>query len=451
MAKLSAVSLFTRLYISIALAVLISATITFVIIDDYFIQNDIEEFVKHTDSVYEDLLIKFESSSNKQRKSISSYKYSSEEFETQWLTISENLKCDRCEYIGSVNTVQVYSSDIYEFIAVYTLDKFESKLVIKFTDTERDEDQQPKIIANYDLDDLAPFILLFTVLTSIGFAIYWPVRAIQKQINQLIETQKDFGSGNMKARSNHKLTKPLNKLADSFNTMADSITNTVNENQIFAQAVPHEVRTPLSRIQLATGLLRQNCDDDFHKELLHNIDTYIDDIDELISQIVEFSKLNTVSSDEDFDYYQTINFVAFTHSRIKALKPNNNLNFELNVDDSLEITTNPVYLRLLIDNLIKNAMTYAKHEIVISLKKNKHGLITFSVEDDGPGIPNQEYKTIFMPFSRLDKSRSRKTGGLGLGLSITKAACKKMNSEITVKNNHIGGAKFTCIFYKQAY
>jgi len=309
MAKLSAVSLFTRLYISIALAVLISATITFVIIDDYFIQNDIEEFVKHTDSVYEDLLIKFESSSNKQKKSISSYKYSSEEFETQWLTISENLKCDRCEYIGSVNTVQVYSSDIYEFIAVYTLDKFESKLVIKFTDTERDEDQQPKIIANYDLDDLAPFILLFTVLSSIGFAIYWPVRAIQKQINQLIETQKDFGSGNMKARSNHKLTKPLNKLADSFNTMADSITNTVNENQIFAQAVPHEVRTPLSRIQLATGLLRQNCDDDFHKELLHNIDTYIDDIDELISQIVEFSKLNTVSSDEDFDYYQTINFV----------------------------------------------------------------------------------------------------------------------------------------------
>ena len=272
-----------------------------------------------------------------------------------------------CEHIGSVGSVEVYSSEVYEFIAVYTVDK--SKLVIKFADTELDKDQQPKIIANYDLDDLAPFILLFTVLTSIGFTIYWPVRTIQKQINSLIETQQDFGSGNMKVRSNHQLTKPLNKLADSFNTMADSITNTLNENQIFAQAVPHEVRTPLSRIQLATGLLRQKCEDDFQKELLHNIDTYIDDIDELISQIVSFSKLNDKSNEEDYDYYQSINFVAFTHSRIKALKPNNNLSFELNVDDSLEITTNPVYLRLLIDNLIKNAMAYAHSEIIISLKK----------------------------------------------------------------------------------
>jgi len=446
MVKLSTVSLFTRLYICIALGVVISATITFVIIDDYFIQNDIEEFVKHTDSVYEDLLLEFESSANKQNQSISSYEYSSDEIEVLWLPLSENFECTACDYIGSVDLVKVYTSDVYEFIAVYTLDKFESKLVIKFTDTESDEDQQPKIIANYDLDDLAPFILLFTVLTSIGFTIYWPVRTIQKQINLLIETQKDFGSGNMKVRSNHKLTKPLNKLADSFNTMADSITNTVNENQIFAQAVPHEVRTPLSRIQLATGLLSQNCDDDVQKELLHNIDTYIDDIDELISQIVAFSKLNDKNNEEDYDYYQSINFVAFIHSRIKALKPSRKLNIELIADDSTEITTNPIYMRLLIDNLIKNAMAYAQSEIIISIKKCE-GSIIFCVEDDGPGIPSQEYKTIFMPFSRLDKSRSRKTGGLGLGLSITKAACNKMNGDISVINNHIGGAKFKCTFH----
>lgn len=449
MVKLSSVSLFTRLYISIALAVIFSATITFVIIDYYFIQNDIEEFVNHTDEIYQDLLRDYESSIDKESLSITSYQFDSEEITIQWQPLKTEFKCLQCEHIGSVGTVEVYTSDVHEFIAVYTLDRFKSKLVIKFSDNKNDADHQPKIIANYDLDDLAPFILLFTVLTSIGFTIYWPVRSMQKQINQLIETQKDFGYGNMKVRSNHKLTKPLNKLADSFNTMADSITNTVNENQIFAQAVPHEVRTPLSRIQLATGLLRQNSENDFQRDLLHNIDTYIDDIDELISQIVEFSKLNNVTRDEDYDYYQTINFVAFIHSRIKALKPNKKLDFSLNVDDKIEITTNPVYLRLLIDNLVKNAMAYAKHEIIISLKLNNNGSTIFSVEDDGPGIPNQDYKTIFMPFSRLDKSRSRKTGGLGLGLAISKAACKKMNGDISVINNHIGGAKFTCTLTKK--
>ena len=104
-------------------------------------------------------------------------------------------------------------------------------------------------------------------------------------------------------------------------------------------------------------------------------------------------------------------------------------------------------MRLLIDNLIKNAMVYANNEIIISINSFEN-VITFCVEDDGPGIPNQDYKTIFMPFSRLDKSRSRKTGGLGLGLSISKAACKKMNGDISVINNHIGGAKFTCTLNK---
>ncbi|WP_042144523.1 MULTISPECIES: HAMP domain-containing sensor histidine kinase [unclassified Pseudoalteromonas] len=447
MVNMSRVSLFTRLYISIAMAVVISATVTFIVIDDYFIQSDIEEFVKHTDSVYQDLLSAFEAAPNKENQSLSNYQYNSQEIEVHWLPLSEDFACTTCEYLGSVDSVLIYTSDMYEFIAVYTLEEY--KLIIKFIDNENDADHQPKIIANYDLDDLAPFILLFTVLTSIGFTIYWPVRSMQKQINQLIQTQKDFGDGNMKVRSNHKLTKPLNKLADSFNTMADSITDTVNENQIFAQAVPHEVRTPLSRIQLATGLLRQNSANYFQHDLLHNIDTYIDDIDELISQMVEFSKLNNVTRDEDYDYYQTINFVAFIHSRVKVLKPNKKLDFSLNVDDNLEITTNPVYLRLLIDNLVKNAMAYAKYEIIISLKLNNNGSTIFSVEDDGPGIPNQDYKTIFIPFSRLDKSRSRKTGGLGLGLAISKAACKKMNGDISVINNHIGGAKFTCILTKK--
>ena len=447
MVKLSTVSLFTRLYISIAMAVVISATVTFIVIDDYFIQSDIEEFVKNTDSVYQDLLSAFEAAPNKENQRLSNYQYDSQEIEVHWLPLSEDFACITCEYLGSVDSVLIYTSDMYEFIAVYTLEEY--KLIIKFIDNENDADHQPKIIANYDLDDLAPFILLFTVLTSIGFTIYWPVRSMQKQINQLIQTQKDFGDGNMKVRSNHKLTKPLNKLADSFNTMADSITDTVNENQIFAQAVPHEVRTPLSRIQLATGLLRQNSANYFQHDLLHNIDTYIDDIDELISQMVEFSKLNNVTRDEDYDYYQTINFVAFIHSRVKVLKPNKKLDFSLNVDDNLEITTNPVYLRLLIDNLVKNAMAYAKHEIIISLKLNNNGSTIFSVEDDGPGIPNQDYKTIFIPFSRLDKSRSRKTGGLGLGLAISKAACKKMNGDISVINNHIGGAKFTCTLTKK--
>ena len=113
---------------------------------------------------------------------------------------------------------------------------------------------------------------------------------------------------------------------------------------------------------------------------------------------------------------------------------------------SLDITTNPVYLRLLVDNLLKNACIHANTQITISVSTIK-GQLELAIEDDGDGIPKESFDTIFMPFSRLDVSRSRKTGGLGLGLAISKAACKRMNSELIVENSQTGGAKFTCRFF----
>ncbi|MDP2561525.1 ATP-binding protein [Psychrobium sp. 1_MG-2023] len=64
------------------------------------------------------------------------------------------------------------------------------------------------------------------------------------------------------------------------------------------------------------------------------------------------------------------------------------------------------------------------------------------VSDDGQGIDPKDYQTVFIPFTRLDKSRSRKTGGLGVGLAITKGACKKIKAEISISQSHLGGARF---------
>jgi len=75
-----------------------------------------------------------------------------------------------------------------------------------------------------------------------------------------------------------------------------------------------------------------------------------------------------------------------------------------------------------------------------------NGHIELSVADDGDGIPEEFLETIFVPFYRLDVSRSRKTGGLGLGLAISKAACTRMDCKITVENIPTAGAKFTCRF-----
>lgn len=453
MIKLPQLSLFARLYLNIAVAVIISATITFLIIDEMLEQNEIDEFVLYSDYIYSDLLDNGELSPLVRQKS-SQPKKLIELLSVSWQLIPMDQRaCNKCAFIGRSKNVDVYLNKYDQFIAVYTLSRLDAWLVIMEEHTVIQSDGTGLEIAKDlpirnsrpDVDDVAPFIILFIILLTIASCIYWPIRRLQKQISRLITLQHSFGAGEMKVRVEEKLSEPLNELANSFNTMATQISNTVEENQIFAQAVPHEIRTPLSRIQLATGLIRHGELSQQQIELLGNIDTYIDDVDDLIGQVVSFTKLNSSEGKSEFDLYLPIELSDFIDSRIKASSCSDKLNIHCDIDSSLSLTTNPAYLRLLLDNLLKNANCYAKSDLFISLKLVDH-CIELTIEDDGEGIPEEAFETIFLPFSRLDASRSRKTGGLGLGLAITKSSAKRMNAQLSVQNNQLGGAKFTCRF-----
>ncbi len=300
-------------------------------------------------------------------------------------------------------------------------------------------------LTGLNVEEMAFVLFVFTALLVIAGSIYWPLRQLQKQINGLVAVNDQFGSGDLKVRANESLSKPLNQLAKSFNMMASAIADTVKENQIFAQAVPHEVRTPLSRIQLAAGLIRKTEESAQRAELVDNIDSYIDDINELIVQVVTFSKLNSTAQEEEASFEQVINAMDFVESRLASLKPDINITVQLQIDQALEIVTNPAYLRLLLDNLLKNAFSHT-YSVIIIVMHQVGDTIEFSVEDDGPGIPLEQLETIFFPFARLDKSRSRKTGGLGLGLAIARAAGKRMKCDLVADNNPAGGARFGCQF-----
>jgi signal transduction histidine kinase len=459
--------LFTRLYASIIFAIVISVLLTQYSVDSIFEQDGLNDFINDTHHMYVGLteqIIRQPPESG--QYPIADFPFS-DEFIVSWRKVDSKLPiCESCDYIGNANGIDIYSLSEDRLVAVYWMPSLNAQLLI----TDRNEpiaitpeesaelNNLEELSVDYDIDMevIVFYIFVALCLLLIAGVIYWPIRQLQKQMMSLVEANNTFGQGELSVRASENLTKPLNELAASFNMMAASIEDSVKENQIFAQAVPHEVRTPLSRIQLASGLLRRSCNTEQELSLLDNIDTYIDDIDELIAQIVAFTRLNSIAEDEDFSVYQTIQLYSFIQSRIKAIfgaklttteKPESDIRIDVEVDEQLVVTTNPMYIRLLIDNLLKNALSHAQSSVVISaqLISNKIELI---VEDDGAGIPIQYFDTIFFPFARLDKSRSRKTGGLGLGLAIAKAATKKMYAELSVNNNVKGGAKFTCHFPK---
>jgi len=109
--------------------------------------------------------------------------------------------------------------------------------------------------------------------------------------------------------------------------------------------------------------------------------------------------------------------------------------------DTVRIDANPRYLQLIVDNLVKNACLYANASVKISLK-NTADCYSIIVEDDGEGISPLQREQVLDAFTRLDNSRSRQTGGFGLGLAIVNTIVKTMGGEINIETSKLGGAMF---------
>jgi signal transduction histidine kinase len=473
MAKFSP-GLFTRLYASIFFAIVVSVLLTQYSIDNLFEEEGYHDFVSDTHHMYVGLTEQLiREPLDEGQYPVADFPFA-DEFLVSWRVMNSTSPiCQACDYAGEFNGVDVYSIGGDRLLAVYFMPSIDAQLLIsdrtellpKIPKDSLELNELEEFSIDFDIDIEIIIFYFFTLLCLLLIAsvIYWPIRLLQKQMIGLVETNNMFGQGELSVRANEKLTKPLNTLAVSFNNMASSIEDSVKESQIFAQAIPHEVRTPLSRIQLASGLLRRTCSQESEQNLLENIDTYIDDIDELITQIVSFTRLNSITKDNEFDVSQTVHLYSFTQSRVNAISSaelienetskylidsantDQSITIDVQISPELSIKTNPMYIRLLIDNLVKNALNHTSSNILISATTSINN-ISLIVGDDGPGVPSESFETIFFPFARLDKSRSRKTGGLGLGLAIAKAATKKMQADLSVDNDERGGAQFTCVF-----
>ena len=437
-------SFFARLYGYIFIAMVASIALTFVIIERWNQDTSSEDFVEDT------LFVKTILEQQRQAQNGSAPKTSAKDFyrridsqllpfEISWLD-STNIRHHfaHSEYIDEYKNVSVYGLNDGRLLSSHTLSGAIGRLIIQDKPEPSPVTSEPNPFDALDLEEYTIVIFcIFTILSS-GLALYVPLRNLQKHINHLDNISERIGEGDFTIQASDNLPAPINKLSARLNHMAEALSNKFNESQIFAQAVPHELRTPLTRIQLAAGVLRQTSPTGEQLDLIDNIDQYIGDLDELCSQIITLSRLN-ITVDEIPK--NTINISEFIHSRLHQLALTSSPTITINCDNQKVITTNEVNLRLILDNLLKNAALHANKQVTISVEASSP-LLILVIEDDGEGIPEAEKENIFLPFARLDKSRNRKTGGLGLGLAIVKAATNSLQGTITVTNSPVNGARF---------
>ncbi|MDC5840352.1 histidine kinase sensor domain-containing protein [Vibrio europaeus] len=296
---------------------------------------------------------------------------------------------------------------------------------------------------------VSKFIIVIAILLlfSLIFA-----RKLQMPLDRLREASRRLASGDFKVKVVKELrsnTREFNDLAHDFDNMTKEIHALAERQRRLIRDVSHELRTPLARQNLALHLLRSKAADS-ELPLVERLEKEVDEMDSLVGEILEFSRLEN-------SRYEADSTPVCLESLISTQIEQSRL--QLKVGQSLSISTGsmiPVVMtdeRLVvrcITNLLSNSMKYAGENAhievsIYELDDQPDKSVCIEVADNGPGIAQAQLEEIFRPFTRLESARDKQSGGYGLGLAIVKEAMKLLGGEVKASNRKESGLRVQLI------
>jgi signal transduction histidine kinase len=256
-------------------------------------------------------------------------------------------------------------------------------------------------------------------------------------LQMLSRVADEFGAGKLSARARMKPSDAAYPLAGRINAMAERIQGLLESQKNLLHSVSHELRTPIARLEFALELLADKADDPALSKRIAAMHGDLAELNELVNELLSMSKLDNATEPQRalFDVEAVLRECADgLHPRPATLHVE--LGSKLGcVDGDRRLLARAV------GNLLRNAQKYAAHTVALSARRDGD-LLEIVVDDDGPGIPEEERERIFEPFYRLDRSRDRATGGFGLGLSIARKAVALHGGVLAVQRSPLGGARF---------
>lgn len=282
------------------------------------------------------------------------------------------------------------------------------------------------------------FILALTILSLVFTASLLFARSLGRPLRKLASVARAFGSGQLDARARLDRRDELGAVANAFDDMADRITALLQSQRELLANVSHELRTPLARIRVALDLAADG-DAEASREALANISTDWGDLERLVEDVLAAARLDLGSSAPGGlplrrDHVNLTELALAALTRFQVVYPSERLELEL-ADDLPPIIGDGALLRRVIDNLVDNSRKYSEPRSTVTLRVFRQGeQAVISVIDHGMGIDAADLPHIFTPFFRADRSRTRKTGGVGMGLALVRRIVNAHGGEIEVKS-----------------
>ncbi len=307
------------------------------------------------------------------------------------------------------------------------------------------------VMGPVNLFDFLPFHLFIVcgvvAIIVMGFTSYALVRPLLVRLKRLEETAVKIRRDDLSARVTVDSHDALGRLASTFNDMAEHIQRLISSQREMTNAVSHELRTPVARIRFGLEIVGDCEDTDKRLQQIEGMDGDIQELETLIDEILTYASL------EEGTPSLNLQMVDIDAVLAQVKKETDQLGRGVAIEHvpSQEVgelrfaECEERYIHRITQNLVGNATRYAASRVRIS-SACEGGMYRIDIEDDGPGIPPEQWEKVFVAFARLDDSRTRSSGGYGLGLSIVERIAYWHGGVANVNRSSLGGAKFTVIW-----
>lgn len=291
--------------------------------------------------------------------------------------------------------------------------------------------------------------LIITVLLALlgGVVTYFISGHALRPIKEFSDKIEEVQAQNLSdSRIEENNVKELNKLGISYNNMLERLSDAFEIQRQFTANAAHELRTPLALMQVQLDLYNSASHPGNDADTLQTIKMVTEQNDKLnrmVKTLLDMSELQTVGRDDKIILDAIVEEVL---ADLEPLAVEKNIKLIGKCEDATMIGSDILIYRL-VYNLVENAIKY-NHPLgqvtVTAYQRNKH--VYLSVEDTGSGIPKELRERVFEPFFRVDKSRSRELGGVGLGLALVREIVRVHDGSICIKSGKTGGTIFEVTF-----
>jgi signal transduction histidine kinase len=276
---------------------------------------------------------------------------------------------------------------------------------------------------------LGPILLVIGIgLTALAI---WVARRVTRPLGRFAEATARFGADVAAAEPlDQEGPSEIREVARAFNTMQEQIRRLLDGRTHMLAAVSHDLRTPLTRLRLRTEFVE---DDEERTKMLKDLD----EMEAMIHAAIAYAR-----GDGGGESPVAVDIVTLlAEVRMELAEAGHRVRLEGPPRALCE--GRPLALKRALRNLVENAVNYGGHaDLCVTARP---GNIIITIDDDGPGIPATETEKVFTPFYRLERSRSRDTGGVGLGLAVARAVIREHGGDVTLSNRPQGGLRQTVV------